>query len=108
MTLEGKDYLFNISQRVEDYDNIRAKVTDYCIDNSIDNYKLTTQLLCMGFLHQALQRGENLTMSDIDTMLGVSEHDEYGVETLELDEDLHHLTLNELLDCTVEDWSIGE
>lgn len=104
MALEGQDYLFEVSKRVQEYDFVRAKVTEYCVDNKITDLQLTTQLLCMGFLHRAQRRNETLTINDVDVLLGVDDDSEYGVESLELEEDLQELTLQEILDWTYDDW----
>lgn len=99
----GKEYLDSIIQRMIDFDNTRNDVTNFILENQIKNLDLMTDLFISGFLYKAHLRGETLTESDIEILLGNEESYDYD-EDLEfiLDEDWSHLTINEVLTTVCE------
>lgn len=106
MDKENLDYLEGIKNKVIEYDDIRSDVLGYVLENEINDLDLVTDLFVIGFLWQAHRRKEILTDEDIIMMLDSEE--DIGSADLEeyrayfLDETHHNLTLEELLDLTVE------
>jgi hypothetical protein len=107
MDQENLNYLKNISDKVVEYDNVRAIVMDYILENKIQDVDLATNLFVVGFLWQANKRNDVLTDDDLIMLLDA----ENDLEEFEIDEfreyfleDEHkELSLIELLDLLMEE-----
>lgn len=107
MDQENLNYLKNISDKVVEYDNVRALVMDYVLENKIQDVDLATNLFVVGFLWQANKRDDVLTDDDLIMLLDA----ENDLEEFEIDEfreyfleDEHkELSLLELLDLLMEE-----
>ena len=109
MTEESTDYLKNIQERMIAYDNIRSDVLEYVLTNEIKDGELVTHLFIMGFLLEAHHRGEELSEQELNMFLGVDEETDniFDVNrTYILDESQSDLDLIDLLDLTVENFSV--
>lgn len=65
MDKENVDYLNSISERVLAYDDIRAEVVQFLLDNKVSDIDIATDLFVMGFLWLANKRDETLTDDDL-------------------------------------------
>ena len=102
---ENVDYLNSITERVIDYDEIRALVLEFILDNQIKDIELVTDLFVIGFLWKAHKRNEIL--SDEDLLLFLDTENEFEPISLEemneyeLDPEEAEMTLKEILETTV-------
>lgn len=109
MDQDNIDYLKQIQERTIAYDDVRADVLDYVLENQIKNSDLATNLFIMGFLYEAHCRNELLTDQDINLFLGITEDigmNSDELKTYKLDETQTDLDLYELLDLTVKNFSV--
>lgn len=101
--MQASEYLDNIGERMEAYDEVRNKILSYIIKNKLQDSDLCTDLFCIGFLHEAFRRDEVLTELDLAMFLGVEDDDEFiestnSMQFLTLGDEYQELTLLELLD----------
>jgi hypothetical protein len=101
--MQASEYLDNIGERMEAYDEVRSKILKYIIKHKLQDSELCTDLFCMGFLHEAFRRDEVLTEMDLAMFLGVDDDDEFissvdHVQFLTLGDEYQELSLSELLD----------
>jgi hypothetical protein len=101
--METLEYLREIGDRMQDYDQVRGYVLSYILKHKINDSNLCTDLFCMGFLHKAYQRNEVLTEIDIAMLIGADGDEEFLDDTdylqfLTLDEEYSNYSLLELLD----------
>lgn len=110
MDQENKEYLARIQERAIAYDNTRAEVLEYVLLNRIKNNRLITNLFIIGFLHEANFRNEILSEQDLNILLGIDDDDDnfiYNEEnTYFLEKSQKNLTLQELLEYTVKNFSV--
>jgi hypothetical protein len=109
MDQDSIDYLKQIQERTLAYDDVRADVLEYVIENRIQNSELTTNLFIMGLLHEANCRNELLTDTDINLFLGIAEdigNRSVQPVTYKLEQSQTGLDLFELLDLTVRNFSV--
>jgi hypothetical protein len=109
MDKENLDYLNDIAEKAIAYDEVRMTVVEYLLTNQIKDIDLATNLFVIGFLWEASKRNEILTDEDLcmfldaDEDISIEEIDEY--KEYYLDEKESSLSLKELLDKTVENFS---
>lgn len=109
MDKENLDYLNDIAEKAIAYDEVRMTVVEYLLTNQIKDIDLATNLFVIGFLWEASKRNEILTDEDLCMFLdaeediSIEEIDEY--KEYYLDEKESSLSLKELLDKTVENFS---
>lgn len=100
------EYLEHLKQRNLAYEKIRQKVIKYLFKKEIKDYNLSTDLFILAFLFEAKKQGEILNERDICILLGEDDssfNDEISLlETFNLTEDHNDMSLEELLDLTVE------
>lgn len=65
MDKENLEYLNSISDRVVAYDDVRAQVIEFLLNNKVSDVDLATDLFVMGFLWEAHHREETLTDDDL-------------------------------------------
>lgn len=109
MNQDSIEYLNGIQERMIAYDDVRADVLDYVLTNEVKNSELITHLFIMGFLLEAHCRGEELSEQELNMFLGVDEELDYFYDVNKiyiLDESQSDLELEELLDLTVENFSV--
>lgn len=112
MDKENLDYLKGIAERINNYDDIRADVLEYVLDNEIKDIELATNLFVAGFLWNASRREETLSTEELIMFLGSEEDyfktDEIEPEAFVLDPEEAELDLYDLLDLTVSNFSVDE
>ena len=105
MDKENLDYLNSISNRVIAYDEIRAQVIEFLLNNKVSDVDLATDLFVMGFLWEAHQREETLTDDDLIMFLDGDEDidpiDFNDQKEYILEEDQAEMDLIDLLALTV-------
>ena len=109
MDKENLDYLNSISERVLAYDDIRAEVVQFLLDNKIRDVDLATDLFVMGFLWLASQRDETLTDDDLIMFLDGGD----DIEPIEfneqkeyiLEDDQANMELIDLLEVTFKNFN---
>lgn len=105
MDKENLDYLNSISDRVIAYDDVRAQVVEFLLNNKISDVDLATDLFIMGFLWEAHHREETLTDDDLIMFLDGDD----DLEPIEyndqkeyiLEDDQAEMDLVDLLELTV-------
>ncbi len=104
MDQENVDYLYSISKRVSYYFNVRKKAISYLLNNRINNKELSINVILMSAIWAAHQLGEDLTEEQLFTIFGLAPKDDSDLNNvvMRLHPDQHHLTLEEILDITVE------
>ena len=110
MDKDSVDYLAGIGERMIAYDVIRSKIADYVLENDINDMDLVTDLFVVGFIWEAANRGEILLESELTMLLGADDNfdEDQEFNTYVLDDDNIDLTLEELLDRTIESYYIPE
>lgn len=105
MDKENLDYLNSISDRVIAYDEIRAQVVEFLLNNKVSDVDLATDLFVMGFLWEAHQREETLTDDDLIMLLDGDEDidpiDFNDQKEYILEEDQAEMDLIDLLALTI-------
>ena len=106
MDKDSLDYLAGIGERMVAYDVIRSTIAEYVLENGIDDLDLATDLFVVGFIWEAAQRGEVLLESELTMLLGADENfdEDQEFNTYILDDDNIDLSLEELLDRTVDSY----
>jgi len=106
MDKDSLDYLAGIGERMVAYDVIRSTIAEYVLENDIDDLDLATDLFVVGFIWEAAQRGEVLLESELTMLLGADENfdEDQEFNTYILDDDNIDLSLEELLDRTVDSY----
>ena len=108
---EASKYLQDIAERVLDYDNVRLYTVNYIDELDIDEPELIMTLLVMAFLWKSRERNEELREDELNLLLGVEEENSVSYDTVDptttitLDEYQASLTLDEILDITVEEYN---
>lgn len=103
---EGIEYLERIKQRNLAYEEVRTDVIKYLFKKEIKDNTLTTDLFIIAFLFEAKKQGETLSEKDICILLGEDdsefEEDFSVLDTFTLVEGHEDMSLEEVLDLTVE------
>lgn len=104
MDQENIDYLYDIGKRVSYYYNVRKKAVKFIIDNRIKDKELSVNVILMAAIWAAHQLGEDLTEENLFIIFGLAPKDDSDLSNavMRLHPDQHHLTLEEILDITVE------
>lgn len=108
---ESKEYLNTIKERMVAYDEVRLYTIEYIDELDIDNDELILTLLVMGFLWKSKQRGEELREDELNLLLGVEESEDFNLSDLDptitvtLEDEQAGLTLEEILNQTVEEFT---
>ena len=106
MSQLGAEYLEKIKQRNLAYEEIRTQVIQYILKKDIKDYNISTDLFIVGFLFEARRQGEVLNEKDICILLGEDdeqfEEDSGYLDTFVLDYTNFDMSLEELLDATVD------
>ena len=108
---DSKEYLYSIKERMVAYDEVRLYTMEYIYELDIDNEELILTLLVMGFLWKSKQRGEELREDELNLLLGIEETEDFNLSdldptvTISLEDDQAGLTLDEILDQTVEEFN---
>lgn len=104
MDKENIDYLYGISRKVTFYYNVRKKAIKYLLNNKINNKDLYINVLLMAAIWAAHQLNEDLTEENLLINFGLTakEDAEFSNTVMRLHPEQHHLTLEEILDITVE------
>lgn len=109
MDKENLDYLNSISDRVVAYDEVRAQVVEFLLNNKVSDIDLATDLFVMGFLWEAHRRDETLTDDDLLMFLD-SDEDLEPVEYNDqkeyiLEDDQAAMELIDLLELTIKNYN---
>ncbi len=105
MDQENIDYLYNLARKNSYYYSIRKKVVQYIIKNKISDNTLNVNLILMAAVWASHQLDDDLTEEDLQIMFNiVAKEEEFDRKVLKLDPSHAELTLNEILDLTVESW----
>lgn len=104
MDQENVDYLYSIGKRVTYYYNVRKKAFNYLLANRINSKELSVNVILMAAIWAAHQLGEDLTEENLFIIFGLAPKDdsELSNTVMRLHPDQQHLTLEEILDITVE------
>jgi len=111
---ESAEYLNNLAERMVDYDDVRLYTLDYIGELGIDDAELILSLLVMSFLWKSRQRNEELREDELNLLLGVEENEDFSLSdtdpnvTITLDDDQACLSLDAVLDQTVNDFNDWE
>lgn len=109
MDKENVDYLYNIAERVNYYYGLRQKAITFVRKNKVVDKNLTINILLMAAVWGAHQRDEELTEEDLENYFGLQsnvdvEDEHVEKQTIRLDPNTEHLTLNELFELTLENY----
>jgi len=97
-----------------DYDDVRLYTIEYIGELGIDDAELILSLLVTSFLWKSRQRNEELREDELNLLLGVEENDDFSLSdtdpnvTITLDDDQACLSLDAVLDQTVNDFNDWE
>lgn len=105
MDQDNVDYLYNLARKNSYYYSIRKKVVQYIVRNKISDNNLNVNLILMAAIWASHQLDDDLTEEDLQIMFNVIAKDENSDKKILKLNPLHaELTLNEILDLTVESW----
>jgi hypothetical protein len=104
MDKENIDYLYGIARKVTFYYNVRKKAISYLLNNKISSKDLSVNVLLMSAIWAAHQLNDDLTEENLLINFGLTAKDdaEFSNTVMRLHPEQHHLTLEEILDITVE------
>jgi hypothetical protein len=103
MDLDNQLYLENIAERVNYYNQARKHGIRYIIENNIVENPLIINILLMTAVWSAHQREEILTDDEIQIFFGLATaQGDNSFNMIELHPEHQELTLNEILEMTVE------
>lgn len=106
MDIDNQIYLENIAERVTYYYEARRTGIEFIVNNKILDNQLIVEVLLITAIWSAYQRQEVLTDEEIGIFFGITPNsgldDEEHHATVELHPDHTELTLNELLEMTIE------
>ena len=106
MDTENIKYLNSISRRVEYYFTVRKKAIAYISKNRITDKDLLLNIILMSAVWAASQRNEELTEDELLYLFGlISKEDLSTNKLLSLHPSHSELTLEELLEITVETYN---
>jgi hypothetical protein len=101
-----KEYLQRIGKRVEYYFNIRKKAVEFIYKNKIKNKDLSVHIVFIAALWAAHKVNEELTQEELLLLFGLvsTEESEFTQTVMKLHPDQADLTLDEVLNLTVENF----
>ncbi len=105
MDQENVDYLKSLGERASYYYEVRKKAVKFIIDNKIKEKDLSVHVILMSAIWAGAQRNEDITEEDLYILFGLKndENDEPPSQNvMRLHPDQQHLTLQEILELTVE------
>lgn len=105
MDQENLDYLNNLARKNSYYYAIRKKAVQYIVRNKITDTNLNVNLILMAAMWASHQLQDDLTEEDLQIMFNlVAKEDDEKRIVYKLNPQHAELTLNEILDLTVESW----
>jgi hypothetical protein len=104
MDQENIDYLYGIARKVTFYYNTRKKAISYLLKHKVTDKDLSVNVLLMAAIWAAHKLNEDITEENLLMNFGLTakEDAELSNEVMRLHPDQHHLSLQEILDITVE------
>ena len=102
--MSEKQYLNNIADKVSLYVQAKQNAIDFLVKKEIKNRNSIQNCLIMSQIWTASQIDDNITLNDIMIYLGNTESadDDLDMKEVILDNDMKHLTLNEILEVALE------
>ena len=102
--MSEKQYLYNIADKVSLYVQAKQNAIDFLEKKEIKNRNSIQNCLIMSQIWTASQIDDNITLNDIMIYLGNTESadDDLDMKEVILDDDMKHLTLNEILEVALE------
>jgi hypothetical protein len=102
--MSEKQYLNNIADKVSLYVQAKQNAIDFLVKKEIKNRNSIQNCLIMSQIWTASQIDDNITLNDIMIYLGNTESadDDLDMKEVILDDDMKHLTLNEILEVALE------
>ena len=102
--MSEKQYLYNIADKVSLYVQAKQNAIDFLVKNEIKDRNSIQNCLIMSQIWTASQINDNITLNDIMIYLGNNEpvDDDLDMKEVILDDDMKHLTLNEILEAALE------
>lgn len=101
--MQSKEYLLSISKKVQHYYNVRSRTIKYIQKESISNKDLQVSLLVIAAIWAADRLNEELTEDMLLSVFGLeSNNQSHDNKFFSLAPEHQHLSLNEILDVTVE------
>ena len=108
MDQENLNYLNSIAEKVTYYFKVKNEALEYIFDNKIADKELTVNLLLMSAVWASHQIGDSLTGDDLLINFGLYTPndeeiwDDISSNIIELESHNKNLTLDELLEMTIE------
>lgn len=102
--MSEKQYLNNIADKVSLYVQAKQNAIDFLVKKEIKNRNSIQNCLIMSQIWTASQIDDNIKLNDIMIYLGNTESadDDLDMKEVILDDDMKHLTLNEILEVALE------
>jgi hypothetical protein len=103
--------LYDIAERVTFYYQVRKDAIRFIFENNISDRELSATVVLMSAVWAGHQRGEDVSEEDLYILFGLKAYDDRELSDtgalMRLHPDQHHLTLQEILEVTVEKYSKG-
>lgn len=103
---DEKDYLQKIGNRSKYYFDIRKQAIKFIYKNKIQNKDLSVHIIFVAAIWAAHRLNDELAQDDLLIFFGLVSHNDNELDQsyLKLNPDQAHLTLDEILNLTVENY----